>query len=260
MSRTAVVTGAGRGLGEVIAQRLRDDGWDVIATDLSGADRFLDVRDAHACRALAGEVNPDLWVNNAGILGAGDAATQDDAAIAEVISVNLLGTMNGTRAAVEVMRERDHGRGSGAVINIGSLASWVPVPGECVYAATKAAVLSFTLGLAAELKAQGVDGIHLGVVCPDGMLTPMISDVIDDPAVALSFTGLRMVEPTEVAEAVARMVTSRRRVTCVPHWRGGQVRLLGAVPDLALKAAPVFKRLGQRQQSRTRRRQTMKPS
>ena len=249
----AVVTGAGRGLGAAITARLRAEGYDVTATDISGGDVHLDVRDADACRALARAVQPDVWINNAGLLGAGDAATQSDDTIESVVAVNLLGVMHGTRAAVEVMRERAGGRGHGHVINVGSLASWVPVPGECVYAATKAGVLSFTLGLEGELQAQGVTGIRFTVLCPDGMLTPMITDVIDDPAVAMTFTGLRPVTVEEVAEASVRVLRRPRRVVSVPHWRGAQVRLISAVPDLVLRAAPLFTRLGRAQQDRLRR-------
>jgi short-subunit dehydrogenase len=249
----AVVTGAGRGLGAALVERLRASGYDVIATDVSGADVHLDVRDADACRALARAAQPDVWINNAGILGAGDAATQSDDAIESVVAVNLLGVIHGTRAAVEVMRERGGGRGHGHVINVGSLASWVPVPGECVYAATKAGVLSFTLGLEGELRAQGVTGIRFTVLCPDGMLTPMITEVIDDPAVAMTFTGLRPVTAEEVAEAAVRALRRPRRVVSVPHWRGAQVRLISAVPDLVLRAAPIFTRLGRAQQDRLRR-------
>lgn len=250
MAEIAVVTGAARGLGAAIVDELRARGYEVVATDIDGCERLLDVRDAAACRALAAEVQPDIWVNNAGVLGAGDAATQPDSVVESVLAVNLLGVMNGTRAAVEQMRSRDDGRGRGHVINVGSLASWVPVPGECVYAATKAGVLSFTLGLQAELRAQGITGVHLSVVCPDGMLTPMITDVIADPAVALSFTGLRLAEPARVAARVAGLLRSPRAVASVPRWRGAQVRVLGAIPDAALRLAPLFTALGRRNQRR----------
>ena len=253
IGRVAVVTGAGRGLGAVIVEQLSAEGYDVIATDIEGAPRYLDVTDAQACRALALEVKPDVWINNAGILGQGNAADASDDLVARIVSVNLLGVMNGTRAAVAVMREREGGRGKGHVVNIGSLASWVPVPGEAIYAATKAGVLSFTLGLDGDLRDAGVTGIRFSVVCPDGMLTPMITEVIDDPAVALTFTGLRLVEPTEVAEAVSGVLRRHRRVVSVPHWRGAQVRAFGSIPDVVLRAAPLFRRLGRAQQDRVRR-------
>lgn len=252
--RTAVVTGAGRGLGRQIVSALAVAGYDVVATDVAGAPRYLDVTDADACRALAQEVRPHVWVNCAGVLGAGDAATQPDAEVARIVGVNLLGVIHGTRAAVEVMRRREGGRGEGHVVTIGSLASWVPVPGECVYAATKAGALSFTLGLRAELAAQGVDGVRLSVVCPDGMLTPMLTDVMDDPAIALSFSGLRVVEPATVAARVVRLLERPRLVASVPRWRGAQVRLIGAVPDAVLRLAPILDRLGRANQQKARRR------
>jgi len=252
--KTAVVTGAGRGLGAIIVRQLQDVGFDVVGTDLEGADHVLDVADALACRTLAEAVQPSVWVNNAGVLGAGDCATQPDVLVEQIVRVNLLGVINGSRAAAEVMRHRAAGRGDGHIINIGSLASWVPVPGEAVYAATKAGVLSFTLGLDGDLKAAGVDGIRTSVVCPDGMLTPMITEVIDDPAVALTFTGVRLVQPQTVARAVVAVLASHRQVVSVPHWRGAQVRVFGAVPDLVLQAAPLFTRLGRIQQDRVRRR------
>lgn len=239
-----MVTGAGRGLGSVIVERLRAAGYEVVPTDVVGAEVVLDVTDPAACRAVAERVRPDVWVNNAAVLGPGDAATQPDGLVEHVVAVNLLGAIRGTRAAVEVMRERDGGRGAGHIITIGSLASWVPVPGEAVYAATKAGLLSYTLSLRAELAAQGVTGIRFSVVCPDGMLTPMIAEELDNPAVALSFSGLSLVAPQEVADRVVRLLQRPRLISSVPHWRGALVRVLGAVPDLALPLSATFSAMG----------------
>ncbi len=229
--RTAVVTGAAGGLGRVLVERLAREGYDVVGVDLQGADRVLDVTDAAACRALADELRPRVWVNNAGVLGAGDAATQPDDVVDRVVRVNLLGVVHGTRAAVASMRAH----GGGHVVQIASLASWVPVPGEALYAATKAGVLSFTLGLQAELRAQGVREVNLTAVCPDGMLTPMLTDVLHDDALALSFSAPRL-------------------VTSVPHWRGAQVRLMAGMPDVVLRAAPVFWEQGLRNLRKARAR------
>jgi NAD(P)-dependent dehydrogenase (short-subunit alcohol dehydrogenase family) len=236
----AVVTGADGGLGRVLVDRLVREGFDVVGVDLVGTDRILDVTDAAACRALAEELRPRLWVNNAGVLGAGDAATQPDELVERVVRVNLLGVIHGTRAAVAVMRRT----GGGHVVSIASLASWVPVPGEAVYAATKAGVLSFTLGLQAELRAQGVRDVRLSAVCPDGMLTPMLTDVLDDDALALSFSAPRLVDPADVAQRVVDLVNRPRLISSVPRWRGAQVRLFSAMPDLMLRAAPLFTRVG----------------
>jgi short-subunit dehydrogenase len=254
-ARTVVVTGAGRGLGAVICNKLRAQGFQVIATDITGAPEILDVTDAQACRDLAQRVRPDVWINNAAVLVPGRSFDQPDDEVMQAVSVNLLGVMHGTRAAVDIMRERAAGQGQGHVINIGSLASWVPVPGEAIYAATKAGVLSFTLGLEGDLQAQGVRGIHFSVICPDGMLTPMITEELDNPAIALTFSGLRLVTPEEVANAIVKVLRKPRRVVSVPHWRGAQVRLLGMAPDVMLSAAGLFTRLGQSQQARVRRHQ-----
>jgi len=238
----AVVTGAAGGLGRVLVGRLDRAGYDVLGVDLHGTDRLLDVTDPEACRALATELRPRVWVNNAGVLGAGDAATQPDEVVERVVRVNLLGVLHGTRAAVASMRET----GGGHVVSIASLASWVPVPGEAVYAATKAGVLSFTLALQAELTAAGVHDVRLSAVCPDGMLTPMLTDVLDDDAVALSFSAPRLAEPAQVADRVVALLERPRLVSSVPRWRGAQVRLMAGAPDLMLRAAPLFTRAGLR--------------
>jgi short-subunit dehydrogenase len=246
VSRVALVTGAGRGLGAQLAKDLVVAGYRVIATDISGTDVFLDVASADQCRSAAAQFEPDIWVNCAGVLGAGSAITQGDEVIASVVSVNLLGVINGTRAALSVMRHKR----SGHVINIGSLASWVPVPGETVYAATKAAVLSFSLGVQAELRQQGAGHVHISVVCPDAMLTPMLTDILDDPAIALSFTGLRPTTPEIVSTRVLSVLRRPRMIATIPRWRGAQVRLLGIVPEAALRFAPAFHKLGRRAQQR----------
>lgn len=248
LSGTAVVTGAAGGLGRALVQRLEREGLHVVGADLAGAQRVLDVTDPAACRELADELRPVVWVNNAGVLGAGDAATQPDELVERVVRVNLLGVIHGTRAAVASMRASDGGH----VVSIASLASWVPVPGEAVYAATKAGVLSFTLGLRAELDAAGVRDVRLSAVCPDGMLTPMLTDVLDDDALALSFSAPRLVAPEAVADRVVELLHRPRLVASVPRWRGAQVRAMAGMPDLMLRAAPLFTRTGLRNLAKVR--------
>lgn len=250
---TAVVTGAGGGLGAALADRLTARGCTVVRADIAGTDTVLDVTDPDACRKLATEHLPHIWVNNAGVLGAGAAADQPDDEIERVIRVNLLGVINGTRAAVEAMRTR----GSGQILNVGSLASWTPVPGEAVYAATKAGVLSFTVGIASELRDED---ITFSVLCPDGIWSPMLHDRLDDPAAAMSFTGTRLLSAEEVADAAMKLLDSGRIVASVPRNRGLQTRLIGIAPGLALKGAGVFEKVGRRNQKRFREQQRQQPS
>lgn len=239
----AVVTGAGGGLGRAIADALADRGVQVVGVDIAGGDERLDVTDPGACRALAERVRPRIWVNNAGVLGAGHVLEQSDDEIRRVVDVNLLGVIHGTRAAADSMRTR----GGGRILNVASLASWVAVPGEAVYAATKHAVRAFTTSAAAELRGTGVS---LRILCPDGIWTPMLVDRLADPHAAASFTGRRLLTATEVAEAAVRLLEAERLLASVPRWRGAQLRVLGIAPSVTLRLAPLFLALGARNQRR----------
>ncbi len=239
-----LITGAAGGLGRALQDAFQARGHTVVATDHSDAQHVLDVRDADACRRLAMEFQPDVWINNAGVLGSGSAPTQPDEEIRRVIEVNLLGCINGTRAALEVMSQR----GTGHIINVGSLGSWVPVPGEAVYGATKAGVLSYSLALIGELAATGQRGIRVSVVCPDGMLTPMLRKTIADPHTAMSYSAPQLADPDEVAHQVVDLLAKPRLVISIPRWRGALVRAMAGIPDRLLFLAPVFESLGRRQQ------------
>jgi short-subunit dehydrogenase len=157
--------------------------------------------------------------------------------------------MNGTLAALAEMRRA----GSGHVVNVVSLAGLVAAPGETVYAASKHALLAFSLGTLAELRAAGVRDIHISCVCPDGIWTPMLADKLADDGAAVSFTG-RLLRPEAVAARVARVVRRPRPVVAVPRWRGVQVRLLDAYPALAMRLARLVLATGRAGQRRYARR------
>jgi NAD(P)-dependent dehydrogenase (short-subunit alcohol dehydrogenase family) len=262
----AVVTGAGRGLGRLVARLLVDRGHHVLVTDLDGpaavatADelgpravaRALDVRDAAAVEAardaaltLAGRL--DVWVNNAGVLATGPAWQQDPDTRRLLLEVNALGTINGTVAAIDGMR----GRGGGHVVNIVSLAGITAVPGEAVYAASKHAVAGFSLSTLADLRLAGIADVDISCICPDGIWTPMLHDRLDDDASALSFSG-RLLQPEEVVRAVADVLDRPRPHTTVPRWRGLQARVADALPRLGVRAAPLVVARGRRAQRRMR--------
>jgi NAD(P)-dependent dehydrogenase (short-subunit alcohol dehydrogenase family) len=264
----AVVTGAARGLGLAIATALHRDGWRVLLTDVDGAaaaraaeavggwSAALDVRDEAACRAVAGEAAGEaagagglaLWVNNAGILATGPSWTHDAQTRRAVMEVNALGAMNGTMAALELMRPV----GRGHVVNVVSLAGLVAPPGEVVYAASKHALIAFSLGTLADLRAAGERSVHISCVCPDGIWTPMLHDRLADDGAAVSFTGT-LLRPERVADRVARLAHRPRPVVSMPRWRGAQVRLLDALPSASLRAVRLvlaMGRAGQRRQAR----------
>lgn len=241
-----MVTGAGGGLGRALVSRLEARGHEVVGVDVAGTDRRLDVTDAAACRALAEEVRPAVWINGAGVLGAGSAATQPDEEVRRLVEVNLMGVINGTRAALAVMRES----GGGHILNVGSLASWTPVPGETIYAATKHAVRAFTVGIAVE---EAASGVEFSVLCPDGIWTPMLHDRLQDPAAAMSFTGARLLTAGEVADAAIELLDEPRILVSVPAWRGAQTRLIGIAPSLSVRLGPLFAKVGRRNQAKLAR-------
>ncbi|MFI7210614.1 SDR family oxidoreductase [Micromonospora maritima] len=268
----AVVTGAAGGLGRAIAAALHADGWPVLLTDADGAavaaaaaplggwSRPLDVRDEAACAEVAAEAagapgGLGLWVNNAGLLATGPAWTHDPATRRRLVEVNALGAMNGTLAALAVLRAQGHGH----VLNVVSLAGLIAAPGETVYAASKHALLAFSLGTLADLRMAGVRGVHVSCLCPDGIWTPMLHDKLDDPGALASFTGA-MLTPERVAARAVRLARRPRPVVSLPRWRGAQVRLLDAFPRLALALTPVVRAAGRAGQRRQARRVRADPS
>ena len=272
MTRSAaVVTGAGRGLGREIALLLGARGHLVAVTDVDATSAeatagavaeaggtayacVLDVRDEDACRSVAEQAaaragHLAVWVNNAGVITTGAAWEQDHATRRLMVEVNALGTMHGTLAALEQLRPA----GRGHVVNIVSLAGMIGVPGETVYSASKHAALGFSLATLSDLRLAGLRGIDISCVCPDGIWTPMLHDKLEDPAAALSFSG-RLLQAADVARAVDRVLDRPRPVTAVPAWRGLQVRLLDALPALAVRLGPAIQRTALWQQRRYARR------
>ncbi|WP_338492943.1 SDR family oxidoreductase [Streptomyces sp. SJL17-4] len=260
----AVVTGAGRGLGRLIARLLVERGYTVLVTDLDetaaqataaelgerAEARALDVRDHAAVegardRILGRTGRLDVWVNNAGVLVTGPAWEQSPDTRRLMLEVNALGTVNGTVAAIDAMR----GRGGGHIVNTVSLAGITLVPGEAVYAASKHAAIGFSLSTLADLRLAGVKDIDISCVCPDGIWTPMLHDKLDDPASALSFSG-KLLRPEEVVAAVATVLDRPRPVTTIPRWRGLQARIADALPRLALRAVPLAVAQGRRAQGK----------
>jgi NAD(P)-dependent dehydrogenase (short-subunit alcohol dehydrogenase family) len=264
---TAVITGAGSGLGRAIALELAGRGFLVHATDLdadaaartaaeigAGARSMeLDVRDEAACRALAAEAVTrggalDLWINNAGVLFTGPAWTQDERTRRAMLEVNALGTMNGTVAALGPMVAA----GRGHVINVVSLAGIVAAPGEVAYSASKHAAIAFTLGTLFDLRRAGIKGVTLSAVCPDGTWTPMLEDKLDDPEAAGSFSG-RLLTPEQVAVDVGKLTDRPRPILILPRWRGPLLRLFDLFPRLGLRLLPWVMRDARRKQWRYKR-------
>jgi 2-dehydro-3-deoxy-L-rhamnonate dehydrogenase (NAD+) len=205
-SRSALVTGGGRGLGAAVAQRLRAEGMRVTTLDLTGGDIAADVTDEAMLSRVADEIGPvDVLVNSAGIIGPNKplvSSTTDE--WCRVFAVNVLGTVNTMRLFVPGMERRGWGR----VVNVASMAGKDGNPNLSVYSASKAAVIALTKSAGKELATTGV---LVNVVAPAVIATPMNDDTAPD--VLAYITSLipmkRVGRPDEVAELIAFLSSDR---------------------------------------------------
>ena len=220
--RVALVTGAARGLGEAIALALAHAGADVVLglRDASSAppvaaaiERLgrraipvqMDVTSmAQISRALdeaiASTGRIDILVNNAGLGPENAAEDVSEADFDFTCAVNLKGTFFVSQAVGRAMIRQ----GGGTIVNLGSQAGEVALPGESVYCMTKAAIHHLTRCLAVE---WGVHNITVNAVAPTFIVTPGTAPALEDPVfhadVLERIAGLHRVgEPMDVAGAV----------------------------------------------------------
>jgi 2-hydroxycyclohexanecarboxyl-CoA dehydrogenase len=225
-SKTALVTGAGGGIGRAIAARLAAEGATVAVNDIDaeratatvaaieddGGDVFpavADVTDLDAVREMVADVADrgglHVLVNNAGWDRIEWFLEQDPVHWDRIIAVNYRGQVNCARAAAEVMTAQGEG---GRIVAISSDAARVGSSGEAVYAGTKGAVVSFTKTLARELAR---DDITCNVVCPGPADTPLTREMRAETDLAEKILGAmakqvpfgRLTDPEDVAGAVA---------------------------------------------------------
>ena len=215
-AKIAIVTGAGRGIGEGIARKLAQQEATVICADVNESDavqvakslghgavgRKLDVSNSSACDGLVSQVQEqfgrlDVLVNNAGINRDAMLHKMTDEQWQQVLAVDLTGVFFMTRAASRVMRAA----GSGRIVNIAS-ASWMGNIGQANYSAAKAGVVGLTRTAAKELaRAQ----VTVNAICPgfiDTQMTRGIPENIREQQVAKIPLG-RMGQPADVAALVA---------------------------------------------------------
>ena len=114
----------------------------------------------------------DVLVNNAGIGAQGGVEANDDAEWHRVLDVNVLGIVRVTRAALPALRESQHA----AIVNTCSVAATVGLPNRALYSASKGAVLSLTLAMAADLLSEG---IRVNAVNPGTVDTPWVGRLLE---------------------------------------------------------------------------------
>jgi 2-keto-3-deoxy-L-fuconate dehydrogenase len=209
----AVVTGGGSGIGLATARLLAERGASVAVLDLQPGDEFTglsaDVTDDASVRlaieTAAGRLGGiDILVNNAGIGAIGTVADNPDEEWHRVFDVNVVGMVRVTRAALPYLRASQHA----AVVNTCSAAATTGLPQRALYSATKGAVLSLTLAMAAD---HVHEGIRVNCVNPGTADTPWIGrllDQADDPAAERAALNARqpmgrLVTAEEVAAGIA---------------------------------------------------------
>jgi short-subunit dehydrogenase len=128
------------------------------------------------------------------------------------------------------------------------MSSFGPVPGLAVYAATKAAVLSFSAGLQGDLDNAGIP-IRVHVLCPDAADTAMVQDARPEPDSAILFSGTSLLDPGKVADAAVELLDGRRIVKTMPAYRGVMVRGGALMPTVGLKLFGLLRRMGERRRA-----------
>ena len=209
--KTALVTGASRGIGRAIALELARAGADVVIGYRSGADEAEEVAREAGGRAVQADVSSaddakrlvddagelDVLVNNAGLTRDGLLARMPDDDWRDVIETNLSSVFYTCRAVARSMMRRR----AGAIVNISSVVGLHGNPGQTNYSASKAGIIGFTKALARELGARGV---RANVVAP-GYISTRLTDEISEEMrkLMLGNTPLqRFGDPEDVAGAV----------------------------------------------------------
>jgi NAD(P)-dependent dehydrogenase (short-subunit alcohol dehydrogenase family) len=215
----ALITGGASGIGRAAAELFMAQGAAVAVLDVggeapAGAELFAaDVTDDAAVRAAVEGAAArlgglDVVVNNAGVGAQGTVGDNDDAEWHRVFDVNVLGMVRVARAALPHLRRSP----SAAIVNTCSVAATAGLPNRALYSATKGAVYSLTLAMAADHVGEG---IRVNCVCPGTADTPWVQrllDAADDPEAERAALNARqplgrLVSAAEVAEAIAYLAS-----------------------------------------------------
>jgi 2-keto-3-deoxy-L-fuconate dehydrogenase len=242
----AVVTGGGSGIGLATARLLAARGARVAVLDLdpaaaaAGAEPLVaDVTDDASVRAAVAAAADrlggiDVLVNNAGVGAVGTVEDNPDEEWRRVLEVNLLGVVRTTRAALPHLRRS----GSAAIVNTCSIAATAGLPDRALYSASKGALLSLTLAMAAD---HVREGIRVNCVTPGTVDTPwvrrLLAQAADAPAELAALRARqpsgRLVTAEEVAAAIAYLASPLAGATV-----GSVLAVDGGMHGLRLRPPP----------------------
>lgn len=243
--RVALVTGGSRGIGAAACRLLARDGWDVAVNyraDVSAANAVVAEVQAAGQRAVAVKADTGveadvvamfetvesalgpigLLVNNAGINGEkGRVEALALANIERMLATNVTGYILCAREAVKRMSTRNGGAG-GVIVQVSSGSAYIGNPGSNVmYAITKGAVNSLTIGLSQEVAGEG---IRVNAVAPGMTATDMVSEAAAKASMSAVPMG-RLGTPEEIAEAIVWLASDKAAFVA-----GANIRVAGGRP------------------------------
>jgi len=230
MSKVAIITGAGSGLGQATAVRLAQEGVDIVVVDVSekggnetvemvkklGVDSIFIKADVSKHEEVKNYVDKtverfgkiDYFFNNAGISGSGsfflDSSIDE---IDKIVGINLMGALYGVRYVAEVMLKN----GGGSIVNTASSAGVIGQDSVVTYSATKHGIVGLTKSMVAE---YAKDGLRVNAIAPGPTETPMVKAFYEaNPEMKANATSgipqKRLGTPEEVAELVTFLLTSK---------------------------------------------------
>ncbi len=232
--KTALVTGAGSGIGEAIANKFAAARAIVFVADIDAAKGRgvvtgitgrggratffeVDVRDPDACAAAAEQVHEahghlDILVNNAGVGHVGTMVSTEGEDLERMMAVNVFGVFHMTKVFMPKMIEH----GAGNIINLASIGGVVGIRDRLAYCATKFAVVGMTKCIALD---HSHEGIRVNAICPGRVETPFVKERLaeyPDPEAAhaeMSATQVvgRMGEPDEIASAALYLASDESK-------------------------------------------------
>lgn len=264
-----LLTGAGSGIGRHLTGALSSRGHRILATDINlpaleaaaKADHWngdavklcrLDIRlpsewESAKARAISDFSKLDVLLNIAGYLKPGHSWELDAAEIDRHLDINVKGLMHGTRViGAHFVAQKD-----GHIINIGSLASLAPVPGLCLYSASKFAVRGFSLATAQELKPHNV---FVSLVLPDAVQTPMLDLQVDFHEAALTFSGAKALTVQDIEQVLVNEVLPNKPLEiALPFSRAAVARLADLMPAVASRLIPLLAKKGLKAQEQLKK-------
>lgn len=226
--RTAIITGAARGIGRACAERLLAEGANVILTDINdaqGSETAQALGDGasylHCDVGAAADVNRvvgavvashgavDILINNAGISATGNILEISEADFDRVIRVNLKGSfLMGQAVARQMVSQVQAGRKPGAIVNMSSVNAVMAIAAQVPYSASKGGINQLTKVMALALAEHG---IRVNAIGPGSIMTDMLTTVNSDPEARhrlLSRTPLGRIGETAEIAAIAAFLAS----------------------------------------------------